>query len=120
MSRDARLTTRVGSTDFEFRLGWGQLIALQEARDAGPFVLLSRLGDGTWRTDDVAATLVLGLVGAGRTHGEAIAVVEGWLSAEARLPTENASLAYAVLSAGLIGAPDEPLGKATAADQKVA
>lgn len=121
MSRDARLVTKVGDADIEFRLGWGQLVALQEARDAGPFVILSRLSDGTWRTDDIAATLVLGLVGVGRTHADALALVEGWLSDEGgRLPAENASLAYAVLSAGLIGAPDETLGKPAAADQKVA
>lgn len=121
MSRDARLVTKVDAADVEFRLGWGQLVALQEARDAGPFVILSRLSDGTWRTDDIAVTLVFGLVGAGRTHADALAVVEGWLADEGgRLPTENAGLAYAVLSAGLVGAPDEPPGKPVAADQTVA
>lgn len=121
MSRDARLVTKVGDADIEFRLGWGQLVALQEARDAGPFVILSRLGDGTWQTDDVTATLVLGLVGGGRTYADAVVIVTAWVADEGgRVPAENASLAYAVLSAGLIGAPDEPPGKPAAADQQVA
>lgn len=112
MSRDARLVSRVGGTDFEFRLGWGQLVALQEACDAGPFVILDRLGARQWKADDVSVVLLLGLVGAGMTHVEALRIVESWLADESgRLPVENAALAYAVLGAALVGAPDEPLGK---------
>jgi hypothetical protein len=115
------LVTKVAGVDVEFRLGWGQLVTLQETCDAGPFVILNRLADGSWKTDDIAATLVLGLVGAGRTHMEALGIVEGWLDEKnGRLPVENLTLAQAVLGASLVGAPDEPLGKAAAADQKIA
>lgn len=116
MSRDGRLITKVAGADVEFRLAWGQIVELQEARDAGPFVVLGRLEDKTWKPDDVSVVLVLGLVGAGLPYADALATVEGWLAD--RLPAENAVLAHAVLLAGLVGAPDEPVGKTAAADQR--
>lgn len=118
MSRAGRIIVRVAEADYEFRLGWGEIVELQETRDAGPFVIHARLVDGSWKTDDIAVTLILGLVGAGKSRVDALSVVEGWL--ESRLPAENAVLARAVLNAGLVGAPDEPLGKPTAADQRFA
>ena len=106
MSRDASIGPLDWAGDSRtFRLGNGELILLQEATDCGPLFLLERLGGKHWRVQDISHTIRLGLIGGGMKPDEAHKLVRDYV--EARPPLENVMLAYAVLSAGVQGAPDE-------------
>jgi hypothetical protein len=89
-----------------FALKWAQIIELQEQLDAGPYFVLSRLSDGTWRAGDISHVIRLGLIGGGMEPVAALKKVRAYV--EDRPPLENIIVAQAVLSAGVIGAPDEP------------
>ena len=111
MSRDAVLGPMLWADgDYRFRLGWGELIQLQEATDAGPFALLERLAGKHWRVGDISHTIRLGLIGGGKTPEDALKLVRNYV--ESRPPAENVMLAYAILAAGVQGAPDEAPGEA--------
>jgi len=107
--RDASITLPWADGDHIFRLAWGELELLQETCDAGPYVILDRLTNGTWRMQDISATIRLALIGGGLEPAKALTLVRQYV--ETRPPVENLQLAQAVLSAGCVGAPDEELGK---------
>lgn len=121
MSRDASITFDWGDGTHTFRLGIGQLRELQEkcgdARlgDAGPALILRRLSDGTWLVDDLIQTHRLGLMGGDKTMKSEDAVKLTRRYVEERPLLESVLSAQAILHAALVGAPDEPLGKAEAA-----
>ncbi|MCV9910022.1 gene transfer agent family protein [Brucella sp. HL-2] len=115
MSRDASLTTDFGNDSYTFALRWGQLASLQEACDAGPYVILDRLVGGTWKMNDIRETIRYGLIGGGLAPAAALTLVREYV--EARPPMENVLLARAILTAGLMGAPEEKVGEAEAANQ---
>lgn len=110
MSRDGRLELDWADGRYGFRLAWGELIKLQEACDTGPFVIYGRLQDGSWRVEDISHVIRLGLIGGGLEPGKALTLVRSYV--ESRPPLENRTLAIGVLSAALMGAPDEKPGKA--------
>ena len=116
MSRDASITLTWADGEFKFRLGWGELEELQEKTDAGPHVVLQRLYAGTWRVQDISNTIRLALIGGGMSPEEAVKKVRFYV--EQRPPAESVPIALAVLSAGLIGAPDEKLGELEAPSRK--
>lgn len=116
MSRDASVEIEFGDGTYMFRLAWGQLANLQEACDAGPYVILDRLMSGAWRMADLRETIRYGLIGGGQTPAQALKLVREYV--ECRPPMESLLVARAILSAGLMGAPEESLGEAEAADQK--
>lgn len=116
MSRDGRIELDWADGTHSFRLGWGQLAELQEKTDAGPFVVLQRLHNGQWRVEDVSHVIRLGLIGGGMEPAKALAKVRAYV--EARPPMENVLPAQAILSAAVIGAPDEPTGEAGAANHE--
>lgn len=105
MSRDARITLDFADGTYEFRLGWGELMQLQEATDAGPYVVLQRLVGGAWRVGEISHVVRLGLIGGGAKPADALKLTRAYV--ENRPPMENLMLAQAVLSAALLGAPDE-------------
>lgn len=109
MSRNASINLDFGDGAHAFRLAWGQLVELQEKCDAGPYVVLRRLMDGSWRMADIAETIRIGLVGGGMAPGEAIKLVRRYV--EARPPMESILHAQAILSAALMGAPEEKPGE---------
>lgn len=109
MSRDAQITFPWADGDYTFRLGWGELEQLQEACDAGPYVILTRLQDDTWRVGDISHTIRLGLVGGGMKMTDALLKVRRFV--EARPPTENLLFAQIILSAACVGAPEERVGE---------
>ncbi|MBX4992894.1 hypothetical protein ABID08_002067 [Rhizobium binae] len=115
MSRDAKITLTWADGDYTFRLGWGELAELQEKTDAGPYVVLNRLHTHHWRIEDLSNVIRLGLVGGGLEPVKALKLVRTYV--EARPPMENHPYAVAILSAGLIGAEDEPLGEDEAPNQ---
>jgi hypothetical protein len=118
MSRDAKVTLTWADGDYVFRLGWGELAELQEKTDAGPYVVLQRLLSGQWRIEDISNVIRLGLIGGGLEPPKALRLVRTYV--EARPPLENHPVAYAVLSAGLMGAEDEPVGEPEAPNQQPA
>lgn len=116
MSRDGSITLTWADGDYVFRLGWSELAKLQEACDAGPYVILNRLVDGAWRVADISATIRLGLVGGGMPPTDALKKVREYV--ENRPPIESLMIAQAVLSAAIVGAPDEDGSKKKQADPK--
>lgn len=109
MPRDASITLDWADGTYVFRLAWGELEKLQEACDAGPYVILNRLNDGSWRIGDISNTIRLGLIGGGMTPVDALTKAREYI--EKRPPVENLMTARAILSAGLVGAPEEQIGK---------
>lgn len=109
MPRDASIELDWADGTYAFRLAWGELEKLQEACDAGPYVILGRLNDGSWRIGDISNVIRLGLIGGGMTPVEALTKTREYV--ERRPPVENLIFAQAILSAGLIGAPEEQPGK---------
>jgi hypothetical protein len=113
--RDARITFDWVDGTYSFRLAWKELAELQEKCDAGPWVILNRLQSGHWRIEDVSNVIRLGLIGGGIAPSDALSKVRKWV--EDRPPMENHPFAIAILSAGLLGVDDEPVGEQGAADQ---
>ena len=116
--RDARVReVAFADGEYDFRLGWGQLVELQELCDAGPQFVLNRLHTGEWRVEDIAHTIRLGLLGADKDMkpSQASALVKRYV--QERPPLENHTLAVVILTAALMGAPEEPVGENVAANQ---
>lgn len=110
MSRDARLTLDFGDGSYEFRLGYRQLMELQEKTDAGPDWLLYRLTapnaeNRGWRVEDVSHIIRLGLIGGGMAPVDALKLVRKYV--EERPLMESLPPAQIILSAALVGAPEE-------------
>lgn len=112
MSRSAEVTLTWADGDYLFALKWAQLIELQEKTEAGPYFVLGRLGDGTWRIGDISEVIRLGLIGGGMAPIAALGLVRRYV--EARPPMENLQTAQAILAVALMGSPDESVGKADA------
>lgn len=109
MSRDGSITVPFADKDYPFRLAWGELMQLQEATDAGPYVVLQRLASGTWKVEDISHTIRLALIGGGLTPGDALRLTRQYV--EGRPPMENIMLAQGILSASLLGAPEDDRSK---------
>lgn len=92
--------------DYTFRLGNAELMLLQDATDCGPYFLLDKLGGKHWRVQEISHIIRLGLIGGGTEPAVALKLVRSYV--EARPPLENVQFAYAILAAGVMGAPDEP------------
>ncbi|MCP8894299.1 gene transfer agent family protein [Shinella daejeonensis] len=116
MSRDASVTLDWADGTYVFRLAWAELEMLQEAVDAGPWVVLQRLVDKSCRVGDISNVIRLGLIGGGLEPVAALKLVRSYV--EARPPAESLIHAFAVLSAALNGAPEEPVGEHEAANQE--
>lgn len=115
MSRDATISFDWADGEHQFRLAWGELIKLQEACDAGPQVIFSRLCGPHWRLEDVRESIRLGLIGAGMAPERALKLVREYV--EARPPMENLVLARAIVGAAVMGPADEAPGGASAATE---
>ena len=116
MSRDGSTEQDFAGERRLFRLAWDDLVALQESRDAGPFVILNRLIAGTWRLEDIAETIRCGLIGSGMEAPKARSLVINHV--EKKPPMMHLVLAQTVLGAGVYGAADEEnVGKKSVADE---
>lgn len=116
MSRDGSITLAWAGGEHLFRLGWGELRSIQEACDAGPFVVLERLGNGSWKLEDISSVIRFGLIGGGVPPVEASKLVR--LYVEKFPPAESCIVAHAVLTAGCIGAPEEQIEKKSEAPDR--
>lgn len=114
MSRDASIELDFGDGTHKFRLAWGELCKVQEACDAGPYVVLERLTMGTWRMEDIREVIRYGLIGGGMVPGDALKLVREYV--EERPPVENVIFARVILSTGLLGAKDETPGESAVAN----
>lgn len=88
------------------------LRALQDRCDAGPAHVLKRLGDGTWRVDDVIQPIRLGLEGGGMGKTEAREMVTRHV--EDRPLTASVLTAQAIMMAALYSGDEADRGKAKA------
>jgi hypothetical protein len=116
MARDASITLDwAGGTD-TFRIAWGEWRLLQEALDAGPPEIYEALAYGRWRTQHISEAIRIGLIGGGMPPADAARKTKAIV--ETRPPMECHTVARAIISAGLVGAPEEndELGKDGAAD----
>jgi len=109
MSRDGSIELPFNGQRTMFKLAWRELMKIQEACDAGPYVVLDRLVSGRWRLQDISEVIKWGLIGAGMPQGDALKLVE--TEVEGRRPLENLVIAQKVLGAGVVGAPEEDVGK---------
>lgn len=109
MGRDASVTLAWADGDYTFRLGWGELVKLQEECDAGPGYVLQRLMTMECRVQDISSTIRLGLVGGGMEPTKALKMVRDYV--ESRPPMENRMLAAGVLGVAWNGPGDEEPGE---------
>lgn len=106
MSRSGEITLNWADGSHLFRLPIKQLIELQEKCDAGPPLIQARLQSGAWKVEDVRETVRLGLIGGGMSPTDAFKMVLRYVDERPLL--ESVLVAEAVLSAALVGTPDEP------------
>jgi len=118
MSRDASIELTWADDDYTFRLGWSELEALQEACDAGPWVILDRLHSKQCRSGEIADVIRQGLIGGGLKPPEATKLVQRYVKERVSDLAENLLFAIAILQTALQGAPDEPVGEQAAASQE--
>lgn len=118
MARDASITLDWADGSYCFRLAWAELEKLQEAVDAGPWVVLDRLASQQCRVGDISHVIRLGLIGGGQEPAKALKLTRQYV--EERPPGENLLHAQAILSIALHGAPEESVGEAAAASETAA
>jgi len=117
MSRSGKTSLEFGDRTHDFALRLAELEELQEACDAGPPVVLNRLGGigqngsfalgPSWTTKDVRETIRLGLIGGGMHVHKARALVTRYVDDRPDWFL-NAKVAFAILAAALMGVEDEP------------
>ncbi|WP_374833899.1 gene transfer agent family protein [Paenochrobactrum pullorum] len=115
MTRDAKIELTWADGDYTFRLGWGELEALQEACEAGPWVILERLFTKQCLVGDISNVIRQGLIGGGLEPVAATKLVRTYI--EKRPPAENLLFATVILQAAIQGAAEEPVGEPPAASQ---
>lgn len=113
MSRDGSCEVPFNGRKTYFRLAWRELMKIQEACDAGPYVVLDRLLTGRWKLQDISEVIKWGLIGGGVDTQTALDLVAS--EVEGRPPLENLVIAQRVLGAGVVGTPEEEVGKKSGA-----
>jgi hypothetical protein len=124
VSRHGTIRLTWGGDERPFRLSFKELRELQELCTlpndklvSGPLAIAIRLGDGTWRVQDIRETLRLGLVGGGMKDNEATALVRRHVEEYEEPLAEHALHARAIIFAALMGAREDPAGKSGAAGE---
>jgi hypothetical protein len=96
--------------EHSFKLGIGQLRALQAATDVGPLFLLGRIAGSQWFVDDIIETVRLGLIGGGMTEIEAKRLVDRVFIENTPSIYRGSLLAVRILRNAVTGEPDDPVG----------
>lgn len=112
-NRNGRIQLDFADGAYVFRLAIGELEELQEKTGVGPYALLRRLLANDWLIEDVRQTIRLGLIGGATEPIAAKKLVERYVDQRSDWLT-NAMLAQAIVSAALVGAPEEAPGKDSA------
>ncbi len=94
----------------------GNILALEQCCNAGIATIYGRLANGSWYLNDIRETIRLGLIGADMPADEAMKAVKTFVDANPKGLGPSVLIAMAVLEAALVGVPDDPVGKMTAAD----
>ena len=92
-----------------FRLGIGELLALQDKLDAGPAEVANRLRSGNWRVQDIQETFRISLIGAGEDPKKAKSLVDEHICAGRIL--SHVMMAWAIIINALQGDEVDPVGK---------
>lgn len=100
-----------------FRLGIGELRAIEQRSDAGSAVVMMRLLTGQWKIDDVVAPLRLGLVGGGMSEKDASILVDAVLK-ETASPYTLAVTAADVIRRFIMWDGDDQPGEPVAVEAK--
>jgi hypothetical protein len=93
-----------------FRLGIGELRALQSATGVGPLFLLGRITGSQWFVDDIVDTVRLGLVGGGMEPGAAKKLTDKVFTDNTPALYRSMLLATRVLRDAVMGEPADPTG----------
>lgn len=109
MSRDGSIELLWAGDLRRFRLGIGEMLALQEKLDAGPQQIANRFATQQWRVQDAQETIRLGLIGAGEDPKKALDLVDRF-AAPGKLKTA-ALVAHAVIIFAILGDENDPVGK---------
>ncbi|TDW21072.1 tail tube GTA-gp10-like protein [Rhizobium azibense] len=99
--------------EHEFRLGIGELRALQSATGVGPLFLLGRITGSQWFVDDIVDTVRLGLIGGGMKPEDAKKLVDRVFGENTPSLYRNMLLATRVLRDAVMGEPLDPVGDDT-------
>jgi hypothetical protein len=111
----ARITFDWADDRYAFQLKLGQIRELEEKCNAGLLQILHRLEGHVWRLDDVRETIRLGLIGGGTKPDDALKLIRRYVDRQPLF--ESVVPAKAILSAVLVGVPDDPPKKAEAAKE---
>jgi hypothetical protein len=113
--RDGSTVLTWADDDYCFRLGWAEIEMLQEATDMGPWLILDRLRTRTCKIEEISETMRCGLIGGGIEPVKAKKLVDRYV--KQRPPAESILHAFAILTVGLQGAPEEGVGETEAASE---
>jgi hypothetical protein len=111
----AGVTIAWAGGEHSFALRLGELRALQDACNAGPHEILTKLNLGTWRVDDPIRTVQFGLMGGGMDRAEAAKLAVS--VAELHGLVEVVQVAAGILAAALAGVADDPVGEQAGVSQ---
>lgn len=96
-----------------FRLGIGELRALQSATGVGPLFLLGRITGSQWFVDDIVDTVRLGLIGGGMSETDAKKLTDKVFTDNTPALYRTMLLATRILRDAVMGEPDDPTGDDT-------
>lgn len=110
MASHGEITLRWGDGEHTFNIAKiGHLLELEDKCAAGVSEIFGRLRTQRWRYNDVRETVRLGLIGGGKSPGEASKLVERYV--DGRPWSESYTAAVSVLLAAMTGPPEDPLTK---------
>lgn len=111
-NRSGKIELPFGNDNYVFKLGYGQIKELQEAVDAGVIVILDSFFKNTWKAEYIRETIRCGLIGGGMSPTEALRMVKTYVEDTENYPLQNnVIISTTILSAAIIGAPEEDNGK---------
>lgn len=94
-----------------FKLGIGELRALQTVTGVGPLFLMGRITGSQWMVDDIIDTVRLGLIGGGMDGMAAKALTDRVFTENTVALYKHVVLATRILRDAVMGEPDDPVGE---------
>lgn len=109
MSSDGSIDITWADNDYRFRTRLKEWREIQEKCNAGLAEIMERLLRGRWRVDDIREPIRIGLIGGGMTPIQALELVKRYV--DERPLAESVMVSYAILSAAIVGPPEDTVGK---------